>query len=431
MKRKQLIGTLLLCSSLLTACGSSSTIKLVDGSDDIVATTNSAVTNTTLQSIYDSLYASSGTTTATNEIIYQLGVQAFKDSGRAQSEWDERVASEINTAFSSSYMIDNKYVEALFAASLKAKGYTITCPSGTFTGTGEDFPEYNNLYSALKCNYSDYITKVVDRNVATAFLREEYILNEKSVYFTNKVIRRMQYFKFSPLTYVDQDKYSVLFEQYVKNAGSTDFETIALGTGGLDEQWREVKRDDEAESFALIDYKKSTKYADLYKNIFDMSEYSSTVQSSLKSEVSEYSNSGKQSIFKGYELKLLDLQNQFYYYDVYGTNEGSTYIYSDMDTKVFKEGTSLLLDDNGYLLVQAGGTSICHNSDDGNYYIIKVTEINASSSIEEKRAAAQALSKNSSNYRNAILFYLEKYGVTVHESDLYDYINTTYSYEAK
>ena len=431
LTNKKIIKTLplLLSAAIVTACGSS--ISISNGSEKVVTTENTSVTNTTLQELYDDLYETSGTTTAMNEIIYQLGLKVFKASGRAQSEWEERVDAEFNSFFSSSYTLDNEFHEDLLVASLKAKGYSITCPASTFQGTAEDFPEYNNLRSALKCDYSDYIERVVNRTVAKEFLNEEYILDQKSVYFENKLIRQVQYFVFKPLTYAAADKYSDLFENAVQGIGSGDFKQLVLGTGGLDEQWRAQKLDDEAKDFALIDYTKSTAYASLYKNIFDTSSYTSTVQASITSEVTEYSSSGTQSIFRGYELAQKALQNAFYYYDKVGTNEGSTLIYSDLDEKIFKANGSVALDANGYLLVQSGSDAICHLSSDGNYYIVKVNVIKSDSSLADKRLGAKALANNTSNTKNAIPYYLEKYGVTVHEEDLYNYIDETYDYEAK
>ncbi len=430
MKTNIKIISLLLGASLLSACSSTNSIKIVNGEDTLISTTKEGVTKTTLQTFYDDLYETNGTTVANNELVYQLGLKVFAASGRSQAEWDERIKEAFKDSFSSSYMMNSKFYESIYAASLRAKGYTITCPSSTFVGTREDLVEFNSLYSSLKCDYTDYIERDIARTVARNFLNEEYILDQKAVYFTNKLIREVQYFVFDPITYVDSDKYTVLFENAVKAIGDGDFKSLVLDAGGLQDQWKANKLIEAEKDFAFIDYTKSTNYSELYKDIFDMSGHNATTIASINSEIAEYSDSGTQSIFKGYELKQTNLKNLIYYYTAVGTNEGATMISSDLDAMIFKVADKLLLDANNYLRSQSGSDSIFIKGSDSKYYIIKVNIINDKSSLEDKQKGARALAKNSANTKNAIQYYLKKYNVTVHEDSLWDYIDDNYDYDA-
>lgn len=431
MKKVNKLIPLILSVAVITGCSSKS-IEVSNGSENLVNTTKTGVTNTTYQELYDKLYASTGTTVATDEIVYQIGLDLFEKSGRSQDEWDERVRLAFNDFFNSTYMYGEKFDERMLAASLRTQGYNISCSTGTFLGTKADLVDYNNLQSSLRCDYSDYITRYLNRSIAKDFLYEEYILSQKSVYFTNKMIREVEYFYFNPLTYNVSEKFVDLFGNAVKNLGSSSFEDLVLGTNGLQDQWEAQKLDELEQDFALIDYtKSSSKYADLYKDIFDLSAHTDEVKSELSSEIKEYSNSGVQSIFTGYELKKLALQNIIYYYSKVGTDEGSTLIASDLDTKIFKEESAMLKNSNGFLLAQSGSDEVVIKGSDSQYYIIKVNIINANSSIEDKRKGAKALAKNTSNTKGAIAYYLEQYNVKVHEQSLYEYIDTTYDFEAK
>lgn len=432
-KRISAIAATIALTALVTSCASTANkITLSAGDTPIASSPNENVTASTYQKIYDDLYAQNGPQFALTEIVYQIGRDLFIKSGRDQKEWDERVEKEINDAFLSAYVLDDEYNEELFASSLKSQGYNIVCSARPFKGTAEHFPKYGSVASALTCDYSDYARKKLDPKIAEQFLREEYILSQKPIYFDNKIIRRMQYFTFSPLTYVDQDKYSAEFASYVTSAKSSDFESLVLGENGLDAQWRKEKRDDIEEEFALIDYTLSSeKYKDRYKNIFDMTEHNSTLKASLISEVEKYSDSGARSIFKGYAQRLMELENKIYYRDIVGTNEGDKYIADDIDKKIFKKDEYLLRDDYGYLRVQQGSDSICHHAANSAYYIVKVTPIDAKSTLAEKRLGAQALARNPSNSKNAVAYYLEQYGVKIREPQLNDRVTKNYGYKSE
>ncbi|MDD4123909.1 MAG: hypothetical protein PHD50_03460, partial [Bacilli bacterium] len=114
MKKVNKLIPLILSVAVITGCSSKS-IEVSNGSENLVNTTKTGVTNTTYQELYDKLYASTGTTVATDEIVYQIGLDLFEKSGRSQDEWDERVRLAFNDFFNSTYMYGEKFDERMLA----------------------------------------------------------------------------------------------------------------------------------------------------------------------------------------------------------------------------------------------------------------------------------------------------------------------------
>lgn len=427
MRKIKRIIPLLLAATMITACGSKA-LQVQDGEKTLINSQKEEVNKISYQELYEKIYDQYGASVAADELIYRLGVQVFKDSGRSQSEWDERVKEKMDAYFNSSYILDNVFNENVFVANLQSKGYSITCPANVFRGTKEDLTN-DSLYQSLKCDYTNFIEMQINQQIAKEIINEEYILNEKQVYFGNKVIRRVQYFKFKPANYADIDTYSTKFTNYINQVNTKDLSIIAKQDGGLIDQWKTYLYDEELKTYGTIDFTKSTKYSNLYTNIFDTSNLTSSITDEIKANVKEYTDDGARSLAEGHEQMMKAIANQVIYGEAFGTNEGSTLINADIDALIFKTDNKISLNGNGYLQATSGSDSIVIKSADSYYYIVKVDCINANSSAELKKIGARALSTNAANVKNAIQYYLNKYGVTIHEENFWNLINETYNYK--
>jgi hypothetical protein len=257
-------------------------------------------------------------------------------------------------------------------------------------------------------------------------LNEEFILSQRATFFANKQIREVKYFVFDPVGFTSAEQFAN--EYSAKFQTGTSFENIVLGVNGLENEWRNLKFEDAARDFAVIDFTKSTKFASSYVDIFNTSALSLAAQADLTAKINAYTEDGSHPITHGFEVKNREIENTNYYFTKVGTNEGSTLILADLDSRIFRVGSSLLLDNNGYLRVQSDSNVIANRGSDGKYYIIQVAVIDASSNLEAKRRGAKALALNSSNTRGAIRYWLEQYNVEAYDEELYEYLDATFGF---
>ncbi len=429
MKKLNKIMPLLLVASVLAGCGENG-VSITNGDTKLINTSNETVSNISYQEFYDEVYEQAGGEIAGTALIYEVAKQVFKDSGRAQSEWNQRIEDAFEDFFNTSYMSSSIFTEDLLVSSLRSKGYAITCPTSTFKGTRSDL-NGNSLYSNLKCDYSSYIENYLNGSIALDLLKEEYLLAEKQGYFKNKLIRSVQYFKFKPYSYVDVDEYTTKFEDFIARINTTDLSIIVNDPNGLDKMWRDYMLDHELQNYAKVDPTKSTIYADNYVDIFNLDVLEGDEKNEIEDLIKTYSNDNQTSFAKGHEIQLRVLDNAKYFYEDVGANEGATLIDPLIDELLFKSGSKLALNSNGFLLATSGSDSIVIKGSDAYYYIVKVKVIDANSSNEDKKLGAKALAKNSANTRNAVQYYLNKYNVTVHEDSLYSYLDEIYHYTSK
>jgi hypothetical protein len=412
---------------LVASCAQTPQLSLAEGTSLIVQEKNgvSAVTNLDL---FNKLYASNGPVVATNELLYQIARDVFTKSGRTQADWEERIDDVFNSFLAPSYFNQQQFDEKIMAAVLLGQGYNIVCNVNVtpFLGTRADLPVYGNLRSALRCDYSDYINRKINRDIGIAILNEEFILSQRQNFFNSKQIREVKYFVFDPVGFTSAEQYANQYSSRFQTG--QPIEDIVLGQLGLENEWRNLKFDDEARNFAVIDFTKSTLFSNSYINIFNTAELQASVRTELTTKINQYSNNGAHPITHGFELKNRQIKNTPYYFSKVGTNEGQTLVLSDLDARIFRVGSGLLLDSNGYLRVQSDSNVIANRGLDNKYYIIQVKVIDAASSLADKRKGAKALALNSANTRGAINYWLQQYKVDVFEEELYNHLNNLYGY---
>ena len=410
---------------LIASCASSNDLKLSNGADLLVVAKD-GVTATTNNDLFNKLYKTSGPEIAGKELVHQIALDVFAKSGRTQADWNARIDDVFNSFLSPSYYNEQQFDERIMVAALLGQGYNVTCNSTPFIGTKADLPEYGQLSSALKCDYSDYINRKINRDIGLSILYEEFILGQRASFFVNKQIREVNYFVFDPVGFTSAEQYANDYSARFQAA--SNIENVVLGVNGLENEWRNLKFEDEARNFAVIDFTKSTQFASSYIDIFNTTALSASAKADLTSKINAYSNDGAHPITHGFELKNREIKNANYYFSKVGTNEGTTLILSDLDSRIFRVGSGLLLDANGYLRVQSDSNVIANRGSDGKYYIIQVKVIDGNSDLAAKRKGAKALALNTSNTRGAINYWLQQYNVDVYEEELYKYLNQQYGF---
>lgn len=410
---------------LVASCAAGNELTLASGEELLVAQSD-GVTALTNNQIFNQLYRDLGPQIAANELVNQIALDVYAKSGRTQADWTARVDEVFDGFMSPSYYNAQQFDERIMAAALLSQGFDITCNSAPFIGTKADLPIYGNLRSALTCDYSDFINRKVNRDIGLSILNEEFILSERATFFANKQIREVKYFVFDPVGFTSAEQFAFIFSSKFQTGDS--FENVVLGVNGLENEWRNLKSEDVERDFAVIDFTKSTKFASAYVDIFNTAALSADARNNLATKINEYTSRGAHPITYGFEIKNREIENTNYYFSKVGTNEGQVLILADLDSRIFRVGTSLLLDNNGYLRVQSDSNVIANRGSDGRYYIIQVGVIDASSDLATKRRGAKALALNPSNTRGAIRHWLEAYNVEVYDEELYEYLDATFGF---
>jgi hypothetical protein len=410
---------------LVASCASGNDLTLASG-EELLVTQKDGVTNLTNNEMFNQLYRDLGPQIAANELVHQIALDVYAKSGRSQADWNARINEVFDGFMSPAYYNEQQFDERIMAAALLSQGFDITCNSTPFIGTKADLPIYGNLRSALTCDYSDFINRKVNRDIGLSILNEEFILSERATFFTNKQIREVKYFVFDPVGFTSAEQFAFVFSAKFQTGNS--FENVVLGVNGLENEWRNLKSEDVERDFAVIDFTKSTKFASSYVDIFNTSSLSASAKAELTTKINTYTDNGSHPITHGFEVKNREIENTNYYFSKVGTNEGSVLILADLDSRIFRVGSSLLLDNNGYLRVQSDSNVISNRGSDGKYYIIQVAVIDATSNLDAKRRGAKALALNTSNTRGAIRHWLEEYNVQAYDEELYEYLDTTFGF---
>ncbi len=500
---------LLMSLALLSGCTTSS-IKVTDGKNAVITGTNSSVTATTLQSLYNKLYTQNGTLQASREIIDQVAqlvlTEAFGSSVNAEAKVAERVKEFFDTYYTSTYKVDGYFDENLLVTDLRKQGYNIT-GNNRFIETYSDISNPNYKYEKLKDNlqadYSDLIARKFNYDARLQLLNEQYILSQKASHFSSTRIRKVEYVAL-PTTGVDSDdttllaQYEAKLNQYISTDDYDSFKALVVEIESI---YNEYKLKKLAEDFAIINYKAQAMtlmdktyagndpydylaksyeydYMNKYINIYDSAKrykqvptftctpncvvtvayvedilgnyestdgvtfnavtpYLSSEVDAVKSKITSYSSSGTQSIYVGYETRQLNIMNSKYYTEKVGLNTTSfgTTITTDIDTQVFKTWGDVKLatvsiggTDYPTQFLDFSGTNKAIFKNNGTYYIVKVTNINADSDAALKAEGAKSLATISANVKDALKYYFGEYNLSIHEEDLYTYLNTNYGY---
>lgn len=455
---------------LLVGCSNQPTLN--DGEKPIVGGTGSeGLELDTYQDLFDDLYESKGVEVAVDELLYRVAKYVLSTSenwteAQIEAELAERVEAKFDSFYTASYKVNGLFDESKLVLHLQSLGHTIEIET-PFKETVTNLVGHGHLQSYLTGDYSDYIEEL-EKDLYIDLLKEEYVLTQRAsasaTYYTNKDVRKVQFFSYTPANSSEASKYAQLFQNAVDASieAQEDFKTLVTKDGGLEEQWKLKQLEDLAKDFAMInakaagfkgatpsavnedsEYPLPTKYANEvkafelkyaddtvygFRDIYTTTNYDSTEKSEVTSKLNSFSNNGTQSIYKGYYQKQLEIISANYLTEKVSTSDHSSVISSTVNKAI--EDMDSLYKDTGYVDVYETETAVFKNG--SVYYILHVEEIKDSSSLDLKKEAAEALAGVSSNVKNAIYYYLtsltEEGKLTINNQDIYDYLNETYSY---
>ena len=443
-----------LAALMLIGC-SPKTIGPENGNNSIVGENG-----TTYQEFYDELYKTNGADFASKELILRVAKdvvensETFKAIGVDEESKKlniviERQKEVLDSFYTSAYKYNGFFKEELLVESLRNQGYKIPdLEEGQqyYEESDTELVGYAGLSSKLTADYSDYFEQKADYDIYTQLLKEEYILSQKTSYFSNdsKRIRSIQYFAFTPN---DANQASLIQEQLEgklsdSKMSSKDFKTLAETT--FQNIVVESEMDKIAKDYAIINYKPESemtevekKYKDLAINIYDGSEYTDAQKTKVKEAMGTYTNSGAYPKEYGYYLKQLEARTNLHYTEKTVTNDNSgSAIASAVDTKLFKTNSESLEKSN-FLDFTDRGNKVFKAGEDGTYYVVRYNIIDdellkkENKTVEEQKQlvdAANALTKNSTNVKNAITYYLEDKNVNIYEEGLFNYLKETFGF---
>lgn len=475
MKKKTPLKILAIALSLcsLVACGKNSP-QLKD-KDKTFITAKKDATPDTYQQIFDKLYKKEGVKVAVDELLYRIAKQVLSTSTNWTSEEitqsiNERIVDHFDTYYSNEYRENGLFREEKLINSLTKSGYVISKKEAEpFVETIDNYVGYNHLKEKLTYDYSKFEEKLT-KDYYIELLNEEYILTQRaansSFYFTNRNVRKVQYFSWTPTNSSERIRYADIFQNYI-DAGivaEKDFESLATGAGGLEEQWKTKQLKDLAEDFAVINayaadffgtgakavnenaeyplpaaysatiiaYEKSAEVAAHetkgFRNVYAPNTYNESQKEEVKNKMLSYSNSGAHSIYEGYYQKQLEIINNKLFKKTIGSSDSSTIISSTINDAIID--VSPLYKNTNYIDITESGTMILKS--ESNNYVITVEKIDDDSDAAEKKIAVKELAKASSNVKNCVYFYLtslsESGQFEVNNEDVYNYLNKTYGY---
>lgn len=390
---KKLAGLTLLATTLV---GCTATINNVVGADDpILSGAADDVIVTELQELYEDAYTAAGKATIVNQILLRIAeLEIANDATRSASYINERIADKLEAvAISSTYKVDYVFSEERLVTTLRNQGYSIPQPTS-----------FSSDAYALNADYSDYIARKLRPEVMLEILNEEYVLDEYATLFETTEIREVEYFYLDSATIVKNDEVNQI-QNYINTIRATGNE------------------DQNLEEFADL-------WKTYRKNEIDLEAAKiGTTNDTTKSIEAKYTNSNSYPVAYGVERAKANIDSTNYYVKKVILSTDSTFSTVVKD-KLFAStvaSTLITIGEHTYLPSPNNSTSI-YLADNTRHYVVRVRIIDENSTTADKQEAAKVLAKSKLTTASVILHYLEKYSVSIHEEDLYDYIKETYDY---
>ncbi len=392
MKNMKKLAGLALAASTLVGC--TSTINgLVGGDDPILTGAGEDVIVAELQELYEDAYATVGKTALVNQILVRIAeLEIAEDTTRDAAYINGRIDEKLLTAAkSSSYKVDNVFSEERFVLTLRNQGYIIPTPTS-----------YSTDSAVLNADYSDYKTRKLRQDVLLEILNEEYVLDEYATLFEITEIREVEYIYIDAATIVLNDEINQI-QSYINDIradGNANLEDFA-------DAWKDYKKNEIDVEAARI----------------------GTAADESKSIESKYTNSNSYTIAYGVERAKALIDNAEYYVNKVIINTDATFS-TTVKNNLFAStvaSTLISIGDHHYLPSPNNAQSI-YVADNSRHYVIRVNVIDENSPLADKQEAAIVLAKTKLTTSTVVLHYLEKYSVSIHEQDLYDYIKESYDY---
>lgn len=402
MKHVNKIAAILALSLLSVGCNNEEKINQITHGPEkvVIVDENSQIKVTDLQTLFDNLFykTNNGPAMAVEVVmqhIAELEIAENNRSGEIETRINEKL---VDIAKNTSYLFDGKFDEELLAADLNRQGFLVTCTNG-----------HSDDVEDLKCDYTDYKQRNLRKSVLREMLNEQYILDEKATLIRDRRIREVEYIS---LTYTDKTKNKAIELM-------ADFETRLLENPNLD-----------FEEFA-------TEWKDYRKSLIDEEVAKiGTDQDKDKTILNKYTSNNAYSIERGVELakKAIDDVELVVKKTLSFTSSNSQFD-SNTNNKI-RNNEYRVIDEVRFVTAHyeddKDGSIVINYSTNSQYQIIRVLDvIDNTSEDASKIKAARLLAQTSTNVRDAVKHYLEKYNVTVHDQTVADYLKGSYSFEAK
>jgi len=458
------------CLGLLVGCSNVPDLK--DKNGTVVPGSES------YQDIFEDLYNKSGVDTSVKEMLVRIAEYVLGQSDFYKDEVDDQVTLRTQEKFNDfynndSYQDDGLFDEEKLVQYLRGEGFNIQLKQGKTSAYKETIEHrVNNAYDDLNLDdlsydYTEY-TKSLRKDFVIDMMKEEYVRVNKAESSTSfyklRDIREVSYFKFEASDVSDESEYirkfkNIINENEVKTDGKQSFEDLV---GSFEKEYKIYKLKQLAKDFALINAKAGVANPDFplpegyddvltyeasiknnedygYKDIKDSDLEKEEVEE-VETKLSEYSNSGAHSIYKGYYEKQLEILTASYMTEVVYTSETGNCIDSTVSDALedYSQYTIGSDDDKvttNFIDVKGNG-SPCYMSGT-TFYVIYATKLAADGSFnDDKDSEIKALRKlvNVSSYsKKCIEENIQKLAddevFSVHNQDIFDYLEETYNFE--
>lgn len=400
-------------------------------------------------------------TNVTNKLAGKEAV-AYSDANKAAAEaLEEAIAKQvkdkmITKAKSESYSVDKQFQERKLVNELRTSLYKIEDTNGY----NEDYlitpdSEYSDIF---KCDYTAYIEKTIYPDIYKELLTSIYLYNNEYSSLGRSYAREMKYIKLENIAN-HSDAVSVLIETYFK---AFDQETSSTPTGNFDLNslaniYKGVTETLNATEEAFINTNKivtraSTIAEDLEKVVDSNGELLSENDPKRDADLtSTYTGSYSYLPSWGQELKEREIAQLDIVVDdgLVIKSNGASDLPSALRDRLFSStvnnytkelrGTTFLTpkstpngSDKDTYLTQYAYFDSATNA----YYVVIVDSVynttilnNNKDSAETKETAmeiARILGKTSTNQKEALIHYLDKYDLEFGDQSFYDYIESTY-----
>ncbi len=378
--------------------------------------------------------------------------------------------------------------EEILAKSLRASGYTIPCTSGY--GPEIDTNNYTYKEGKIfKCDYSELYADVVDNSILKTLLVEKYSSEVKKTLLDKNPTVKVNYLAIPAsnydsvavthhdteysLTTTEPDNWDTVYDTYYRIVGESYVlvDDATAPTWTTDTFYKKVQDAYDSESIvsnrakvflssAVSSLKAGKTLAEIEREWKDIrvavETYNHRVKCTYEGYKSEhptgqtynweqgcnsYTNNGAYRDTDGLKLKLKDIEETTYSFDEVITSSydkiSSSIVSTLFDKNVKNRLHELVADSGKYYLVDSSvkesavftdGDIIVSDSEKSSYYIIEVETISKDSEDTAlvKEAIKYLAANNSAIINDALVYYLDKAEITIHDKKFYAYLTSSY-----
>lgn len=346
------------------------------------------------------------------------------------TEYGKYAKNAANTVFTADGKVRDygTFKEDFAAAKLRADGYTITC-NGKNDLTGCNVWDAKTVLDSTSGVVNTYIRDVYQRDVLKEMLNENYIVEAKKSYFSNTQFRKVEtvYVDFDAENQIESTNKLYSYEKDLLAGTKTlkdvqeDWQAFKVGLvnaeiakiGTIDDEDEKLQTKYTCDDIREVCINKARKSADEVEYYKEAEVYTNTatiVNSSITSKL--------------FSSNITTAANKALYLVEDPTNKADGEKWYFFKTFVNEP-------------VLSETPSIVNTDDAGKNYFVRVLFIenasallgsNVQSDIDLKYELANNLAEKTTNIAGNILYFLNKYKITIHDKAFYDYIKAQYDY---